>query len=148
LNPEIRTAKEEDLSALVALENICFKEETFHKKQLRYLLLKARSFVLVASIGDVIVGSIIVLLRPAISSARIYSLNVHPEYRRKGLGSLLMDTALRFLKEKSFKKITLEVGINNKAAQELYLSKDFSADKILRKYYKNGDDALHFIKKL
>ena len=52
------------------------------------------------------------------------------------------------MKKRDFKKLTLEVGITNKAAQNLYLSKGFSVDKVLRKYYKNGDDALHLIKDL
>lgn len=148
MKPEIRIAKKEELSDLLALEKLCFKEETFHKKQLGYLLLKAKSLVLVASADDDIIGSMIVLLRENILQARIYSLNVHPAYRRMGTGSLLMDTALEFLKERGFRKITLEAGVNNTAARNLYKSKGFSVDKILRSYYKNGDDALHLTKNL
>ncbi|MFA4934402.1 MAG: N-acetyltransferase [Candidatus Methanoperedens sp.] len=146
--PHIRAAEKEDFAAIVGLEEICFKEETFPKKQLRYLLFKAKSIVLVAALEGKLIGSMIILLRAHISNARIYSLNVHPEYRRIGIASLLMDTALEFLKERGFKKITLEVGVNNKAARNLYRSKGFLADKILYKYYKNGDDALHLVLKL
>jgi ribosomal-protein-alanine N-acetyltransferase len=146
LKPEIRIAKKEELPDLLALEKLCFKEETFHKKQLGYLLLKAKSLVLVASADENIIGSMIILLRKNILQARIYSLNVHPAYRRMGIGSLLMDTALGVLKKRGFRKITLEAGINNTAARNLYESKGFSADKTLRSYYKNGDDALHLTK--
>jgi ribosomal-protein-alanine N-acetyltransferase len=148
LIPEIRIAKKEELPDLLALEKLCFKEETFHKKQLEYLLLKAKSLVLVASADDKIIGSMIVLLRENILQARVYSLNVHPSYRRMGIGKLLMDTALGSLKERGFRKFTLEAGINNTAARRLYESKGFSVDKILKNYYKNGDDALHFTKNL
>ncbi len=148
MNPHIRPAKKEELPDLLALEKLCFKEETFHRKQLGYLLLKAKSLVLVASADDNISGSMIVLLRENILQARIYSLNVHPAYRRMGTGSLLMDTAFEFLKERGFRKITLEAGVNNTAARNLYESKGFSVDKTLRNYYKNGDDALHLTKNL
>lgn len=148
LIPNIRPARKEDFDALMDLENICFKEENFHKKQMEYLLFKARSIVLVASIENNIVASIIVLIRNNISHARIYSLNVHPDYRRRGIAGLLMDTAEKSLKERGFKKISLEVGMNNKVAQSLYISKGFSVDKIMKKYYKNGDDAMHLIKEL
>ncbi len=144
----IRLAIKNDLPGLVALENICFKEETFHKKQLRYLLLKARSHVLVTSTDNIIMGSIIVLLRRNIGNARIYSLNVHPEYRRKGIASMLMDSSEKLLREKGFRNITLEVGVDNKPAQSLYYSKGFVMDKILKGYYKDGGDAYHLIKKL
>ncbi len=143
----IRAAKKEDMDALLNLEEICFKEETFHREQLKYLLLKARSIVLVAG-DDGIIGSIIVLLRENIRSARIYSLNVHPAHRRRGMAGMLMDKAMGLLKEKGFNKITLEVGINNKPARNLYASKGFVMDKKLCNYYKNGDDALHLSRKL
>ncbi len=143
----IHHATKKDLPGLVALENITFKEETFHKKQLTYLLLKAHSHVLVAS-NDILIGSIIVLLRRNIGNARIYSLNVHPEYRRKGIASMLMDSSEKLLREKGFRNITLEVGVDNKPAQSLYYSKGFVMDKILKGYYKDGGDAYHLIKKL
>lgn len=148
LRPDIRFADEEDFPAILELEEICFKEEKFHKKQLRYLLQKAKSITLVAKIEGKLVGSIIILLRNHISNARIYSLNVHPGYRRQGIASLVMDKAMELLKEKGFKNITLEVGINNLEAQNLYSRKGFTADKTLPMYYKNGDDALHLIRKL
>jgi len=148
LKPHIRQAKKDDLDALLSLENICFKEETFHMGQLKYLLLKAKSIVLVAEIEGNIIGSMIILLRKHISNARIYSLNVHPEYRRIGIASSLMDFASEIIEKKGFDNITLETGINNTAAQNLYRSKGFHVDKILSLYYTNGDDALHFIRKL
>ena len=148
MRPAIHIADRKDLDTLLELENICFKEETFQRRQLRYLLNKARSVVLEAEIEGRIIGSILILLRTNIRNARIYSLNVHPEYRRKGIGSLLMDEAMQLLKKKGFRKITLEVGINNHIAQNLYFSKGFIEDKILRNYYKNGDDAKHLVKEL
>ncbi|MCZ7401048.1 MAG: N-acetyltransferase [Candidatus Methanoperedens sp.] len=147
MKPVIRIAKKEDFDSLLNLEEICFKEEKFHRKQLKYLLLKARSVVLVAEDGGII-GSILVLLRDNIHNARIYSLNVHPAHRRQGIASLLMDKTIGLLKEKGFNKVTLEVGVNNKPAQNLYASKGFVMDKKLYNYYKNMDDALHLFRKL
>jgi ribosomal-protein-alanine N-acetyltransferase len=144
----IRHATKKDLSDLVDLESICFKEETFSKKQLTYLLLKAFSIVLVASTDKILIGSIVVLLRRKIGNARIYSLNIHPEYRRKGIASMLMDSSEKLLREKGFKNITLEVGVHNKPAQSLYYSRGFVMDKLLKWYYKDGGDAYHLIKKL
>jgi len=148
LNPHIRQAKKEDLPAILELEKICFKEETFNKKQIEYLLLKARSLFLIAAVDEKIVGSIIILLRKHILNARIYSLNVHPSYRRIGIGSLLMERTEAMVSKMGYRNLTLEAGINNIPAQNLYISKGFSVERRLEKYYKNGDDALRFIKKL
>lgn len=148
LNLQIRQAVIEDLDALLNLENICFKEETFQRKQLNYLLGKAKSIVLVTTIDGKIIGSMIILLRKNILNARIYSLNVHPDHRRKGIASSLMDYAIVRLKKNGFKNITLEAGVNNQAAQNLYRSKGFLVDRTLSNYYKNGGDALHLKRKL
>jgi ribosomal protein S18 acetylase RimI-like enzyme len=148
LKLRIRPAKKEDLPAILELEKICFKEETFHKRQIEYLLLKARSLVLVASLEGNIVGSIIILLRKHISNARIYSLNVQPSYRRKGIGSLLIDQSENLLAKMGYRNLTLEAGVNNIAARNLYTLNGFSVIRKIEKYYKNGDDALRFIKKL
>ena len=144
----IRPAKKEDMPAILELEKICFKEETFHKRQIKYLLLKAISTVLVASLEGNIVGSIIILLRKHISNARIYSLNVHPSYRRTGIGSLLIDHSENLLAKMGYRNLTLEAGVNNIAARNLYTLKGFSVVRKIEKYYKKGDDALRFIKKL
>ena len=145
MKPEIRIAKEEDLPALIELDNICIKEEKFHKKQWEYLLPKAKSLVVIASIDGNIIGSMVILLRKHIANARIYILNVHPACRRAGVGSLLMDTTLKFLKDSGYKKVTIETGINNQAALNLYISKGFEVDRILKKYYKTGGDAKHLV---
>lgn len=116
--------------------------------QLKYLLLKAKSVVLVAEIEGNIVGSMIILLRKHILNARIYSLNVHPEYRRMGIASSLMDFVSDMIEKMGYGNITLETGITNTAAQNLYRSKGFRVDKKLSCYYTNGDDAFHLIREL
>lgn len=148
LTYRIRRATKDDLVSLLNLESICFKEETFGKDQLKSLLLKAKSIVLVVENNRSIIGSMIILLRKHIGNARIYSLNVHPGYRRRGIASSLLDTAFGLLKEKGYENITLEVGVNNRTAQYIYRSNGFIFRKELPFYYKNGDDALSFIKKL
>lgn len=148
LKTHIRQAEKKDLDALFRLENICFKEETFQMERLKYLLLKAKSIVLVAEIEENVIGSMIILLRKHILNARIYSLNVHPGYRRMGIASSLMDFTSDMLKKIGYNNISLETGITNTAAQNLYMSKGFHVDKKLSNYYTNSDDAFHLIKKL
>jgi ribosomal protein S18 acetylase RimI-like enzyme len=145
LKPDICLAKKEDLPALIELDKICIKEEKFNKDQWKYFLLKAKSLVFIASIEGKIIGSIVILLRKHIANARIYILNVHPEFRREGVGSLLMEATLIFLGERGYKKVTIETGINNEAAINLYISKGFLVDKILEKYYRNGMGAKHLM---
>ncbi len=65
-----------------------------------------------------------------------------------GVGGMLMDKSEKILKKTGYENVTLETGVKNIAAQKLYASKGFSISRKLEKYYKNGDYALRFIKRL
>ncbi|MDR2086744.1 MAG: GNAT family N-acetyltransferase [Dysgonamonadaceae bacterium] len=61
-------------------------------------------------------------VRPMIN---IHDIVVLPEYRRKGIGKLLLEAAINTGKEKGCSRITLEVRQDNLPAQQLYKSMDF-----------------------
>jgi ribosomal protein S18 acetylase RimI-like enzyme len=50
----------------------------------------------------------------------IRRLRVHPEYRRRGIGSRLIEEALRWCEERSYLKITLDTYMDRDAALKLF----------------------------
>lgn len=77
-----------------------------------------------------------------VEEAHITLLGVHPDYRRQGLGQLLL---LILLKEAIARKLvwaTLEVNVNNFDAIKLYKKFGFQVAGTRKKYYQGGDDAL------
>lgn len=52
--------------------------------------------------------------------AIIQRLAVDPKYRRIGIGSILVETALSYIRERKGKEALLQVNINNIAAVSLY----------------------------
>jgi len=144
----IKKASEENLPALAAIENACFKVEVFSRRRIRYLLSRSKSIFLVALDKEKVVGYIVVLLRKHLGLARGYSLCIHPDYRRLGVGGKLLEKAEELLMDMGYRKITLEVGIDNTPALNLYIGKGYSVDKLLPKYYEDGGDALHLVKRL
>lgn len=67
---------------------------------------------------------------------------VHPERRRRGLGSLVLDDLLRRAHGEGARHATLEVAAANAAAQALYSRCGFRTAGVRRHYYRDGDDAL------
>lgn len=75
--------------------------------------------------------------------AHITLLGVHPDYRRQGLGQMLLYTLLQNAIEKKLKWATLEVEASNNCAIALYEKFGFKIVGKRKGYYqKTGEDAL------
>ncbi len=70
----------------------------------------------------------------------IVNIAVHPEYRKKGVGSKLIEFAVKLAKKNSKKEIYLEVRKSNEIAQKLYKKFGFDRSKELERYYNNGEN--------
>ena len=77
------------------------------------------------------------------SEMHIINLAVHPDYRHKGIGEMLLIHALELSVELKAILITLEVRVSNLAAQELYSKYGFSERGVRHAYYlDNREDAV------
>lgn len=72
----------------------------------------------------------------------VLNIAVHPQYRRLGLGTVLLEEALREAREVRAEAVTLEVRRSNEAAQRLYVAFGFEEVGVRRNYYGRGEDAL------
>ena len=73
----------------------------------------------------------------------IATLAVHPDYRRQGIGELILTKALQDGRQAGTQHALLEVRAGNEAAQNLYRKFGFKAAGRRPKYYKdNGEDAI------
>lgn len=85
------------------------------------------------------------------TSSTISQIAVAKKYRKKHLGTLLLNKMIEHLKSIYFEEvetITLEVRTHNHAAIAFYEKHDFKAVMIKPHYYDNGDDALYMIRRL
>ncbi|KAL7751021.1 N-alpha-acetyltransferase 30 [Sorochytrium milnesiophthora] len=71
----------------------------------------------------------------------IAMLAVRKEHRKRGVGSLLVQTALRQMRERRADEVVLEAEVTNIGALNLYENLGFIRDKRLSRYYLNGADA-------
>ncbi|DAC72225.1 MAG TPA: N-acetyltransferase [Thermoplasmata archaeon] len=149
----IRTASLHDFERIVALENLCFPQKhAYSRRQLRYLLTKANSTVLVGTTDSLVRGFIIILYRRGTTVAGIETVNVDPIHRKKGVGLRLLSAAEEHLRKKGIRKIRLEVSTTNHAALKLYEHAGFQKTALLKKYYyyehQGSRDAIRMVKEL
>lgn len=149
----VRTATLKDFERIIELERLCFpKEYAYSRRQLRYLLIKANSTVLVETENDLIRGFLIVLYRRGTTVAGIETINVDPLFQNQGIGLRLLTSAEHLMIKKGIRKIRLEVAITNRAAIKLYEHAGFQKSKLLRHYYlynhEGARDAYRMIKLL
>jgi len=80
--------------------------------------------------------------------AKILLLGVEKEHRNKGIGSLLLRRFIRNMALKGIRIIELEVDTSNKKAVSFYKKNGFVISKIVKNFYRIGDDAYLMVKHL
>ena len=97
-------------------------------------------------------GPLDVFKRVFSGSARVghvISIAVLQEYRRRGIGSALMSEALNIFEEKyDVDSVYLEVRVSNQPAINMYEKFGFVKARIIRGYYRDGEDAYVMVKRL
>ncbi|MBO8181863.1 MAG: ribosomal protein S18-alanine N-acetyltransferase [Archaeoglobus sp.] len=104
-----------------------------------FIYLSHSTDLLVADIGGNVIGYISVM--DMNDSSKIISFAVKKEFQGHGVGSMLMDEAIKRCIERGKKSIMLEVRVSNERAQKLYKKKGFKVIDVLPGYYRDGEDA-------
>ncbi len=97
-------------------------------------------------LSNCVVG--ICVLDVVLDEAQINFFAVNHKFRKKGLGTYLMNYLIKECKKLNINKLFLEVSHTNSSAEKFYSRFDFSTVGIRRNYYKDGSDALLKEKKL
>jgi len=145
---ELRPAEIGDLEAILEIEQKSFRSPWSRQMFLRELNLEF-SYHLVARLKTTnqLVGYI--FCWKAGTEASILSLAVKSEFRRQGIGTYILESALNHLKEQGIREVWLEVRVSNFSAIALYRRLDFSPVGLRRGYYQDtGEDALVMKKEL
>jgi len=121
-----------DVPQVVAIERLSFPTAWTAESYLRELR-NPSSYYVVARQGQELVGYAGMWILSG--EAHISTLAVHPSFRRRGLGRLLLRHLLAAARERGAARATLEVRESNHAAQALYESCGFQAAGRLHKYY-------------
>lgn len=140
----IEIASIEHLNELYEIEKKCFKNEAFSKEHLYNLLIHPNSINLIARSGKTIVGFIIGITyyEDSLLIGHILTIDVLPEYRRRGIGAKLLSEIEKIFIERGVLKCRLEVREDNTAAIALYKKFGYLKVRKLHRYYGGVDGVL------
>ena len=136
---KVETASIRLLDKFCEIENQCFNQEAFTKRQLAYLLTDYNTIGLVAKADSDIAGFILsqVEIENNTLYGHIITINVASNYRRKGIATRMLKEMEQILREKGINECHLEVREDNLAALKLYQTSGYSKIARLEKYYGN-----------
>jgi ribosomal-protein-alanine N-acetyltransferase len=80
--------------------------------------------------------------------ASVLNFYIVPEHQHRGLGSILMDFIIGYLKDLNVNTLTLEVRKSNEVAKNLYHQYGFNEVSVRKNYYADGEDAWLMLKNL
>jgi ribosomal-protein-alanine N-acetyltransferase len=134
---KIETASIKLLDTLYRIEEQCFDQEAFSKRQIAYLLTDYNAIALVAKADSGVAGFIIaqVEVEENTEFGHIITINVPPNYRRHGIATKLLQEIENLLKQKGIEECRLEVREDNNPAIKLYQALDYRTVGKLESYY-------------
>jgi len=153
----IRKATEKDLPMVIAINRKCLPENYPEWFFLQHLRNWGDAFLVAVYKGIVVVGYVMsraewgpgIFSKGLTRKGHIISLAVLPRYRRRGLGTRLMEKALDALhRVYGCTEVYLEVRVSNTPAIKLYEKLGFKKVSVLKRYYADGEDAYLMAKQL
>ncbi len=145
---KLRRGRLRDLDALIAIEDAAFTTDNLSRRSFRHFLTSANATLLVAEESGTLAGYLLVLYRPRSKLARLYSIAVAPQLRRRGLGPLLLNAAEDAARRRGRRVMRLEVHRDNRRAIACYEKSGYRLFGRRPGYYDDGGDALRFEKSL
>ena len=144
----LRHATLDDIPALLAIENRCFATDRLSRRSFRHLLTHGNAVTLLDEHDGQIRGYVLLLFSRGTSMARLYSIAVHPENGRRGIGDRLLEAAETAALERDCVSMRLEVRRDNPASLALFRRHGYRQFEEAPDYYEDHMDALRFEKRL
>jgi len=132
--------KEEDIDAILDISSlsfsVCWSKDSYIQE-----LTNPIARYLVAKIDNKVIGFVGTWI--VLDESHITNIAVHPNYRKQGIASKLLEKFLTYCQSQGCVAYTLEVRSGNKAAKALYEKYNFKQDGVRKGYYEdNKEDAI------
>jgi ribosomal-protein-alanine N-acetyltransferase len=152
---KIRQFQPDDINSVVVINQQCLPEN-YPEQFFLGLHYHAPKAFFVAQVDDSVIGYIMCRIERGISGfgrlptkkGHIVSVAVMHDSRNTGIGTALISAAMKGMQDYGASEVFLEVRKTNEAAIGVYEKLGFSVKRVLRGYYRDGEDAYLMAKKL
>lgn len=136
-----RAAVAADLDGIMAIEEAEFTGDAWSRRTMRSELASEHTaYRVLVDPGEpeTVLGYVGVLAARGQSDSDIQTIAVHEAERGRGLGRLLLETAIGLAAERGARRVFLDVRSDNEVARRLYLSRGFAEIGVRPGYYPRG----------
>jgi ribosomal protein S18 acetylase RimI-like enzyme len=136
-----------DLQTLYEIDQACFPPGvSYSREELARFIGRRNSKTWVAEEGETIVGFLVGNREPG-QVWHIVTIDVREQWRRRGVGTALMDAVEDWAAARGIKMLYLETAENNLAAHAFYAARGYEKVERLERYYANGTAAWIMVKR-
>jgi ribosomal protein S18 acetylase RimI-like enzyme len=128
-----------DLSRLRALERVCFPQDAWPLIEMIGILTFPGVERWKAEEGERLAGFVAADIRRSQNLAWIATIAVHPDYRRQGIGNLLMEKVEGLV---DVPRMRLSARASNRGAIQLYQGRGYEQIDVWPSYYSGDEDAV------
>ncbi len=144
----LRPFRRDDLQTLYEIDQACFIPGiSYSRAELTAFTGHRNSQTWVAEEAEVVAGFLIAQREPR-KILHIVTIDVVKAWRRRGVGSLLMDAAEQWAVDRGLSMIGLETAHDNLAAQKFYRARGYLKVDEIEHYYADGSTAWVMVKEL
>ena len=134
----IREMSANDLPEVIAIEDQCHAAP-WTSNSFKYEITNKEAVLKVVELNEQVIGYVCV--RTILDMTHLLNISVMPEFRRLGIGSMLLYGVLQTLRQlKPDQVITLEVRESNTAAKKLYRKFGFEVKGRRKGYFKKPEE--------
>lgn len=134
LSVKLRWMIRRDMSEVLAIEQASF-EFAWTEENFLSLVCQRNCIAMVAEFDNQVIGFMFYELYK--NHLHISNFAVHPNFRRKGVGSKMVEKLIEKLFQQRRQEITLEVRETNLCAQIFFQSQEFRAIGVMREHYED-----------
>ncbi len=125
---------------ILDLERKCFKSPWENIPKGKFI------FTITEECGEKIIGYVVG--RTMGNLGEILRLCVEPGFRKRGVAKNLLNKAIERFKKEGVELVYLEVEKSNLPAISLYEKLGFKRDRLVKRFYRNGEDAIYMRKEI
>lgn len=137
-----RECTRDDIDEMYALDRLCFEKPFRFERRTFVHFMAMPDIIGIAAVedDDRIIGFILTEIEPS-DWCCVCTIDVHPDYRRTGVGRTLMEQTLQKAEGMGLFKIYLHVYVENSSAQAFYKGLGFRRARFSAAFYGPGKHA-------